>query len=436
MTDFLETLREEAATQVASPLYLKTVTELGDERPLVTNQEIYSTTGIKLVNKGARFNSKLFDHLVHHKLIPSLDQCVSIENPVTVEDIAQQASNMLASDERFVALAARFPQTGAIVQVLAQAQLNPAMIFKLSVMRDKHPALLQHSIYVAIVSTYIGIRAGLPDAQLAILATAALLHDIGILHIDQKLFDRSHVLTEQQRRHLYAHPVTAHLILSACPEYGPELLNAVLDHHERLDGSGYPRGLRGNAISRLGQMIALAEIVASRHEKPDEGYGSIRLGTILKLNSQRYGREHIGYLDLFYKDQDAALPSFTPEQREIMRKRMRDIAEALKSWRSAYAHFRGSHQAVDFIHARISGLQVAVLDAGFDPDQANTMGLDAEDDPRACVEMGILTDEVFWQIKGLLQEIQRRWPLIEQEDKTSTLHPIANWITEVKSLFS
>lgn len=434
MDGFSKEAATEAAVQVASPHYLKTLTELGDNRPLVTTQDIYSSTGVKLVNQGARFNSRLFDRLVHHKLIPALDQCIGIENPITAEKLAEQASNMLAFDARFVAFKAGFPQTDTLVQVLAKVRLNPVMAFKLTVMQDTRPGLLQHSLYVAIVSIYIGIRASLPDEQLVILANAALLHDIGLMHIDHKLLDNGHVLNEQERHHLYVHPVTAYLILNEFPDYGAELSNAILEHHERLDGSGYPRGLRGSEISRLGQIIALAVIVSSRFEKSNENYGGLRLETILKLNSQRYGHEYIGYLDIFYKDQDIKLPTLTPELHELTGKRIRAIAMILKLWVDTYRALHESHQIADFINKRISNLEVAVFDAGFDPSTEMTMLLDTENDPQAFWEMRVLADEVFWQIKGLLKEILRRWPLLEYEDKTSALRSIADWVSETKAL--
>ena len=433
MTELSDSLREEADAQVASPHYLKTVTRLGDRRALVTSQEIFSSIGIKLVNKGASFNSKLYDQLAQHKLIPSIDQCVSIDDPVSAEGLATQVRDMLASDPCFALLADRFPHTDAIVQTIARIPFNPVIVFKLSVMRDTRPELMKHSLFVSVVSTYIGIRAGLPEAQLTDLACAGLLHDIGTLHIDPKLLERGHVLTDRERRHLYAHPVTAYLILEAFPEYDRELLKAVLDHHERLDGSGYPRGLHAPASSRLGQIVSVAEVVGSRLERADDPYGNLRLETILKLNSRRYGREYIGYLHLFYARQTDDEPACPPEKRELMRKRIRDISRVLDSWDRTYSSFRGSHPVVAFIDDLMSDLLVAVQDAGFDPKQAAAMAL-SEDDPNLCVEMGILADEAFWRVKEILQEILRRWPLLELEDSASDLHSVTDWLLEVKSL--
>jgi HD-GYP domain-containing protein (c-di-GMP phosphodiesterase class II) len=436
MNDLSNQVVTEAAAQLSSPHYLKTLTELGDNRPLVTIQDIYSSTGVKLVNKGACFNSKLFKKLVHHKLIPDLDQCIGIENPITSEQLAEQARNLFAFDARLAAFKTGFPQTDTILQVIAKVALHPVMAFKLSVMQDARPGLLQHSLYVAIISLYMGIRAGLTEEQLVTLATAALLHDIGFMHMDHKLLDHDHVLDGHERHHLYAHPVTACLILNALPEYGDELSNAVLEHHERLDGSGYPRSLRGNKISRLGQLIALAEIVSSRFEKGNDSYDGLRLETILKLNSHRYGQEYIGYLDIFYRDQVAKFPDLTKDVHEMTGTRIRAIARVLRSWSDTCGALRENHQVADFISERLSNLEVAIFDAGLDPRSENMTLLDAENDPGAFWEMRVLADEAFWQIKGVQKEILRRWPLLEHEDKTSALRPIADWISETKALLT
>ena len=83
----------------------------------------------------------------------------------------------------------------------------------------------------------LGIRSNLPQAELHALAMASAFHDLGELCIDQSFFAQGHHMTLEERRHLYVHPITGYLMLRDFTELPKGTAEAVLQHHERLDGS-------------------------------------------------------------------------------------------------------------------------------------------------------------------------------------------------------
>ena len=102
MTD---TLLEAGARATENPNFLRAVTDMAERCAVVTQDAIYSANGIKLVEKGARIDSRLYDRLVQHKLREPIDRHLSIENPVGVpallaagKELTEQAvlPNMLA----------------------------------------------------------------------------------------------------------------------------------------------------------------------------------------------------------------------------------------------------------------------------------------------------------------------------------------------------
>src|SRR5256885_10611994 len=70
-------------------------------------------------------------------------------------------------------------------------------------------------------------------------------------------------LTGAERKHLVAHSVTGMLIMRGAGAYSQDVEMAVLEHHERMDGTGYPRGVHGEAISKMGRILLLAEVVSA-----------------------------------------------------------------------------------------------------------------------------------------------------------------------------
>lgn len=424
-------IAEIAENQLHDPVYLKSVTELGDDHPLVTTQDVCSSTGIKLVSGGTRFNSSLYSKLLQHKLSPPLDQCLAIENSVTNASLIAELPAFLTQDGWLQSMQSAIPDSGIFEKILAKVPLHPTTSFKLAVMREKRPELFRHSIYLTLICIYAGVRCELDSGKLVKLATAALLHDIGILHIDPTLLERSHTLSDPERRHLYAHPLTAWIIIKECPGYSQEVLDAVLQHHERLDGSGYPCGLEDEAIGLFGRILAIGEIIASRHEDENSALGKMRLEAILKLNSRRYGHKFIGYFDVFYRS-DAETPPCTDAGKQSIQGQLHCALSAISGWDTLWEKYHQGYRTFDGINKRIQNLKMEMLDAGLSTLGVNESMRGIEDSPRTCFEIQVLLDEVLWQLHGVLEEIKRRWPGIDKEGPESCAIRILNWMGETE----
>ena len=423
-----------AESQLNDPHYLQSVTHLGDTLPIVANREINTSTGMKLVSAGMRIDSSLYDRLLQHRLAPPLDQCLSAEDAVNGGGLVQMATQMMAEDKQLGLIQAVQYDGQSLTSVLKQVPLNPAIAFKLTVMRETNAALFKRSIYVALVSIYIGMKLHLEKIQLKELATAALLHDIGLLHVDPKLLDRDHKMSESERRHLYVHSVTGWMILKTYPEYRKKVLDAVLQHHEHLDGSGYPRGLKSSDIGQFAQIIAVAEIVASRNGSESDAHSWSRLETILKLNLRRYGRNLVPCLKIFYSEAAAAPPCSDIDKQNAL-KRMSRISSLFAAWEKARDACDDKIPACTFIDERMFNLKMEIIDAGFNPYSNDDELLGIEGDSQAFFEARMLLDETLWQLGNITREAQRRWPGITAENSAVDVGAVRTWMQEVDSVF-
>jgi len=129
----------------------------------------------------------------------------------------------------------------------------------------------EHVRRVARYALILGDAAGLGDHVLRSLERIALFHDIGKIH--EALFDVIHdddaKLTPAERRAIATHPQRGAEVLAPLAPFYPELPLGVLAHHERWDGGGYPRGLRGEQIpftSRIVTIVDTFDVIANgRH---------------------------------------------------------------------------------------------------------------------------------------------------------------------------
>jgi putative nucleotidyltransferase with HDIG domain len=115
-----------------------------------------------------------------------------------------------------------------------------------------------HSKRVSEICEEIGKAMKLPDLDLKKLKVAGLLHDIGKIAIGEGILNKPGKLTQLEWNEIERHPAIGYRILSTSHEM-LELAEFILAHHEKWDGTGYPRGLKGEAIPQIARIIAIAD---------------------------------------------------------------------------------------------------------------------------------------------------------------------------------
>lgn len=125
-----------------------------------------------------------------------------------------------------------------------------------------------HSLRVMDYAVKIAKSLDLPKEEIELLKHACLLHDIGKIGIPDGILNKVTPLTEKEREHIFKHPVLGKKILSTAEEFR-DILDIIYTHHERVDGNGYPNGLKRDEIPLLARIIAVADTYdAMRSERP------------------------------------------------------------------------------------------------------------------------------------------------------------------------
>jgi len=157
-------------------------------------------------------------------------------------------------------------------------------------------ATYQHCLLVSGLVAAFAHRLGFGEADRRTITGAAVLHDIGKAQIPLEILRKAGKLTARERDVIEAHPRIGHEMLVAQGGFAPIVLAAVLSHHEYLDGSGYPQGLRGAEIPDPVRMITICDIYAALIERrpyrapmpPAEAYATlVEMGGKLDLDLVR-----------------------------------------------------------------------------------------------------------------------------------------------------
>jgi len=154
-------------------------------------------------------------------------------------------------------------------KTLESASVRSTMINAIiHALHEKNPREEMHSKRVSEICQDLGRALGLSDMDIKKLKVAGLLHDIGKIAIEERILNKVGKLTESEWEIIKHHPSIGCRILSTSHEM-LELAEYIVAHHERWDGSGYPKGIKGEEIPRLARVITLADSYdAMTNERP------------------------------------------------------------------------------------------------------------------------------------------------------------------------
>lgn len=137
---------------------------------------------------------------------------------------------------------------------------NPDVISDAYYISYYHGYTLQHSIKVSIYAYLIGRQLGLSLDNLVSLLIGGIYHDVGKVNIDKAILDKPAKLTEAEFAEIKKHPLYSASALKTANYIPSVIVNIASQHHEKLDGSGYPFGLQQNQIQPLTKIITVADI--------------------------------------------------------------------------------------------------------------------------------------------------------------------------------
>lgn len=136
---------------------------------------------------------------------------------------------------------------------------NSDALIWMSKIRSQDEYTAEHCLNVCILAIAFGRHLGLSEADLERLGLCGLLHDVGKMRVEQDVLNKPSSLTEKEFNMIKAHTVHGRNLLMASPGIPNSTIDVAYSHHEKIDGTGYPRGLKSSGISELAKIIAIVD---------------------------------------------------------------------------------------------------------------------------------------------------------------------------------
>lgn len=152
-----------------------------------------------------------------------------------------------------------------------RVQLGGTLHAMVDLVEQRMPNYIPHSSKVAIYAMALGRAMGLGEEGAEQLRLAAMLHDVGMLEVPETILNAPRRLTPEELVELHGHPYHG-AELTRVANFGPVVQEAILAHHERVDGTGYPKGLRGDAIPIAARILSVCDayvaMISDRPQRP------------------------------------------------------------------------------------------------------------------------------------------------------------------------
>ncbi|KGR91839.1 c-di-GMP phosphodiesterase [Ureibacillus massiliensis 4400831 = CIP 108448 = CCUG 49529] len=148
---------------------------------------------------------------------------------------------------------------GIILPLIEKILADRSIMFDLNSYSNPKDYMYHHCVATGLISSVIAQKLGFDKGVILQMATAGSLADCGMAKIPARIRDKKQALNQAEFNEIRKHPIYSFQLVKDLPALKEDMKQAIIEHHERLDGSGYPRGLKLDNISVYSQIIAIAD---------------------------------------------------------------------------------------------------------------------------------------------------------------------------------
>lgn len=253
----------------ANPHALSAILEASQTKSIISSKDIFDISGTKLWARDLPVSEALQRKLLDRQLREPLETCLLAEDGVTSHSLLAFTEELIEQDGPLFPVYK--PYASRLLTEIQHLPLHSVVQLLLTACQESKPEAFEHAVQAMLLNGALSMsqNASTPNLRLAMLA--GLLHDVGEMYIapEHGEADADQTLSVESYRHLVVHPHVGQLLIAQVTNYPPAIARAIAEHHERLDGSGYPHCLHDGDLSPLGTLTAVTEATLNAVRKPN-----------------------------------------------------------------------------------------------------------------------------------------------------------------------
>lgn len=253
---------------------------------VISPKDYYNEQGILLVAKGIPIPLKKLEAIQEN--YPTVQK----ESELCVEQTEKLKIRLATINGQILSKASEI-----LIKIMFESKQKPWWIH-INALSNRLDWVYTHSIDVALISLMMGIELNFSEKDLFEVGIGALLHDIGKLLIPKDILEKLEPLTKEEQA-IFAQHCKLGLDCTAGCSLTESSTNVIIQHHERMDGSGYPNALKEDEISEYTQIVTIADMFDAYtapypYENPKDLNESLAL---LKAEEGKYSAKFLAVLE-------------------------------------------------------------------------------------------------------------------------------------------
>ncbi len=247
------------------------------EEGMVLAKSIY-VNGVVLLQKGIELNDKLIKAIENIIMIGDVDiyleesQYIDESNPIIMKKFYKYIEIDKCLDEMAKQLKSILKKNDFEIDELKDKinellESNTYPLRNIIIRGSEKDSIYRHSINIAVLGGILGKWMGFDKKDIDNIIYAGVLCNLGKITIDKRIINKKGKLTTKEYGEIKNYPVRGYNILRYNTSIEKPILNAILMHHEREDGSGYPLGIKGDLIDPIAKIIAIADVFDAINSK-------------------------------------------------------------------------------------------------------------------------------------------------------------------------
>jgi HD-GYP domain-containing protein (c-di-GMP phosphodiesterase class II) len=246
--------------------YLGHLTEVSKNNKVILVDDVFNERGMLVVKKGVEVDKIFAKKIAKHKLLKPLDHSISLtftlNQRTSFEIFTQRLNDMQLSD--IVRHNGMYQYAIDSFHLLTQ---YPLVTQKLTVLAERMPDVFARSLLTSVIAISLCKELKLSKKTAENVFLANIISDVGLLHIDPLIVNKEGQYTQCEWKMMQGHVVIAKHFADMVPNLSRTVGLAILEHHERADGFGYPFSKHAEQLGIEGQILAMVDKVSAIYRK-------------------------------------------------------------------------------------------------------------------------------------------------------------------------
>ena len=282
--------------------YIFRVALISNKCGVVAAEDIYSAKDVLLVSKNTPITSQVATAIHNARLKKPLENCIQLGYEIDLLQLEQHFVSMIKKDDLLIAINEHQNIASYIANYLIPYEKFPLLKQKITVMALAMPEVFLRTLYSSWFSLLIAKEMRFSERGCVDVFLAALSHDIGMLHLDAHVLEKKSQLSPEDWNHIQEHVVISAALLKQMQGMPNDVIEAVYEHHERCDGTGYPKGKVESELTYGGKIVGLADsLISIYRNRFQQGRNWRDVIPVIQMNAQAYFYRHDEILAVIWR---------------------------------------------------------------------------------------------------------------------------------------